>query len=169
LLLILPGLGALAVEPEDEIKSVAVLNFLRYSTWPEPVPGTLTVGVLGRRSFLDALRATLESKPVNGRAVRVTEVKRAADVQECQMVYLATERSADIKPVLATAQSVRALTIGESDRFLDYGGAINLFLVDGHIGFEASLETIERTGVTVSSNLLRIGQIRGRARHGGPL
>jgi hypothetical protein len=156
------------VEPEDQVKSVAVLNFLRYSTWPPPEPGILTVGVLGRRSFLETLRSTLESKPVNGRTIRVTEVKNSADAQACQVVYLATERSSDLKPVLAAAVSARALTIGESGRFLDYGGAVNLFLVDGHIGFEASLEAIGRTGITVSSKLLRIGQIRDRGRQGGP-
>jgi len=160
------SLPAAPQDPEDEVKSVAVLNFLRYSTWPATNTGPLTVGVLGRAGFLQTLRARLESKPVNGRPVRVTELKTAADAESCQVVYLATARAAEIKPILASALAAHALTIGESGRFLDYGGAINLFLVDGHIGFEASLDAIGRAGVTVSSNLLRIGQVRDRASRG---
>src|ERR1035438_10008354 len=101
LLAILPGLHASATEPEDEVKSVAVLNFLRYSTWPAPAAATLTVGVLGRHGFLDTLRTALESKLVNGRTVRVIEVKNAADAAACQVVYLATERSSEITPIVA--------------------------------------------------------------------
>jgi prepilin-type processing-associated H-X9-DG protein len=50
--------------------------------------------------------------------------------------------------------------VGETDRFLDYGGAVNLLLVDGHMGFEVNLEAVKRCGVEISSTLLRFGQIR---------
>jgi hypothetical protein len=168
LLAVFPVPWASPAEPEDEVKAVAVLNFLRYSTWPAPAAGMMTVGVLGRRGFLETLRATLENRPVNGRNVRVTEVKSAADAPACQLVYFATERRSEIGPVLAGAVAARALTVGECDRFLDYGGSVNLFVVDGHISFEASLEAIGRTGITVSSNLLRVGQVRDLGRHGAP-
>jgi len=151
-------------EPEDELKSAIVLSFLRYSEWPHlPSADTaLTVEVLGRASLAQVLRRALEGKVVNGRLIRVVESKSAAEPHDCQVLYVATDKSSEIKPALAGARSTHALTIGESDRFLDYGGAVNLLLVDGHMSFEVNLQALADTGIEISSKLLRYGQIKGR-------
>ena len=143
------------------------LNFIRYSTWNAPVPDPLVVGVNGRAGFFDTLRSTLESRPINGHNLRVIEVRNPADAQSCQLLYLATTRVAQIQPFLSSPVVAHALTIGESDRFLDLGGAVNFYLMDGHIAFEASLDALNKAGVLVSSNLLRLGQVRGRVRTRG--
>jgi len=157
------AIGALVLsagDPADELKAVAVLSFLRYSDWPPTADGALTVGVLGRPAFAEILSRTLSGRSVNGRPLRLTEVKADSDLRCCQLVYIATARAGDLHEALAGARAARALTIGESDHFLDAGGAVSLFFVDGHIGFEASLTALGQSGITVSSNLLRLGQIR---------
>jgi hypothetical protein len=155
------GVGA---EAEEELKSVIVKNFLRYSTWPETASpnGPITVGVLGRNSFTQALRGLLDGKAVNGRTVQVVELKSSSDPHRCHLVYLATDKNADIKQTLQSVRSTHTLTIGEDARFLEYGGAVNLLLIDGHMGFEVSLEALDRAGVEISSKLLRLGEIRRR-------
>ena len=157
-----------ADESEDVVKSVAVLNFIRYSTWPSPTVDPLVVGVAGRTSFFNALRATLQNRPINGRTVRVVELKNITEAQTCQLIYLATERASELQAFLSSTVVSHALTIGESDRFLDLGGAVNFYLTDGHIAFEASLDAIEKTGIQISSNLLRVGQVRSRKKRGQP-
>jgi hypothetical protein len=104
----------------------------------------------------------LEGKSASGHPVRVVDAK--ADMRCCQIVYLATGKSEEIRRVVQSTPPLRALTIGESDRFLDSGGAVNLFIADGHITFEASLDALDRSGVTVSSNLLKFGQVHGRGK-----
>jgi hypothetical protein len=150
--------------PEDELKSAIILSFLRYSEWPDRAAPDqpLTVGVLGRPGLVSVLRRTLEGKPVNNRTVRVLELKSLSDPHCCQVLYVATEKPAEIRPALASAHSSPLLTIGEVDRFLEYGGAVNLMVVDGHMAFEVDLKAVERTGVSISSKLLRYGQVRGR-------
>jgi hypothetical protein len=152
-------------EPEDELKATAVLSFLRYSEWPASTGGAVTVGVLGRPGFKQVLSRTIEGKSVNNRPIRVIEIKGAAGVRCCQLIYFATDKAEEIKQGLSNAH---ALTIGEADRFLDYGGAIHLFIDDGHLSFEASLDAIERSGTSVGSNLLRRGQIVERGKGRGP-
>lgn len=151
-------------EPEDELKSAIVLSFLRYSEWPggAPAAGPLTVGVLGRPSFTQVLRGLLDGKTVNNRPIRVIEIKTMSEPHCCQVIYVAIEKGADIKKALADARPTRALTIGESERFLEYGGAVNLLQVDGHMGFEVNLEALGLTGVEISSKLLRYGQVKGK-------
>jgi hypothetical protein len=147
---------------EDELKSATVWLFVQYSHLEPGADGAITVGVLGRAAFAQALRRTLEGKTAGGHAVRVVDAN--PDMRCCQIVYLATGRSDEIRHALQITQPLRVLTIGESDRFLDVGGAVNLFIADGHITFEASLDALDRCGVTVSSNLLKFGQVHARGK-----
>ena len=153
-----------AGDGEDELKSATVLSFLRYSTWPESARPNepFSVGVVGRPAFARILGLLLEGKAVNGRTVRLVELKPGSDPRGCQLIYFATDKKSDIEKALQVVVSSHALTIGEADRFLDYGGAVNLLLVDGHMGFEVSLEALDRAGVDISSKLLRLVQIRRR-------
>jgi YfiR/HmsC-like len=166
LLAILSVPAATASEPEDELKSAIVLSFLRYSDWPEPAPAgqPLTVGVIGRPSLLPVLRRVLEGKLVNNRPVRILAVKDLSDPHCCQVIYLATGKSDEIQQTLASARLAHSLTIGEAGRFLEYGGAVNLILVDGRMTFEVNLDALGRSGVAISSKLLRYGQVKGRPR-----
>lgn len=150
-----------ASEPEDELKAAIVLSFLRYSEWPAPAGGdpALTVGVLGRPSLVQTLRRVLGGKAVDNRPVKILEIKPGEDPHCCQILYLATGKPGEIKQALAGANAARTLTIGETDRFLQFGGAVNLLIVDGRMGFEVSLEALERSGIIISSKLLRLGQL----------
>jgi hypothetical protein len=151
-----------AADSEDELKSATVWLFVQYSHLEPGVDGAITVGVVGRASFGQALRRTLEGKSTGGHPVRVVEAK--SDLRCCQIVYLAISKSEEIRHSLQSTQPLRALTIGESDRFLEHGGAVNLFIADGHISFETSLDALDRCGVTISSNLLKFGQIHARGK-----
>jgi hypothetical protein len=151
------GFASAASDAEDTLKAVAVWGFLRYSEWPHSSDGTITVGVLGRPTFLPVLHRTLDGKAVHNRPVRVIDY--AGDAHCCQLLYFATNRVAEIRQVLQnTPPSV--LTIGEDDRFLDSGGVVSLFIDDGHIAFETSLKALNRSGISVSASLLRLGQLR---------
>lgn len=147
---------------EEMVKSAAVLSFLRYTQWPASPDNSITVGVLGRPSFFEVLHSDLEGKTVNGRVVRVIELKPNSDLYRCQIIYFAAGKNAELKELLQNARLAHALTIGESDHFLDYGGDVNLSIVDNRITFEASLDALDSSGISIGSNLLRLGQIRGR-------
>ncbi len=155
-----PPAFSTAADSEDELKSAAVWLFVQYSQLPPAADGAVEVAIVGRPSFAAALRRTLQGKTAGGHPVRV--VDSGPDFTNCQVVYLATDKTEEVRRALQNAQGQRVLTIGESDHFLALGGAVNLFFVDGHIGFEASLEALQRAGVTISSNLLKFGQIHSR-------
>jgi hypothetical protein len=160
---LMPGkTAALAADSDDQLKSATVWLFVQYSNLEPGIDGAITVGVLGRAEFAQALRHTLEGKSASGHPVRVVDAK--SDMRGCQIVYLATGKNEEIRRVVQSTPPLRALTIGESDHFLDIGGAVNLFIADGHITFEASLDALDRSGVTISSNLLKFGQVHGRGK-----
>ena len=152
-------------DADDELKSAALLAFVQNAHWAEsPADAFLTVGVMGRPAFYRWLRTSIDGKAVEGRRVRIVEVKMPLDPRCCQAIYFATDNVAEIKPALQAVSAGHVLTVGESDRFLEQGGAVNLFLVDGHMAFEVSLGVLTRSGIDISSKLLRFGQIRDLAK-----
>lgn len=156
--------GLAATEPEDELRAAAVLAFLRHAEWPPPPPGTrLVVGAVGRTSMVRTLQRSLEGKTAHNRTVRVVEIRRPSDCQECQAVYVAIESRVELQQFLAGLRCHGLLSIGESDRFLDAGGAVQLSIQDGRISFEVSQEALARSAVSISSKLLRYGRVRGGA------
>jgi hypothetical protein len=157
-------LGCLeGTEPEDELRSATVLAFIRHSEWRQAASGPIRIAVVGRAGMVQTLRRTLEGKTANNRAIRVVDGKLPGDPRECQILYVAGENSGEIRETVAAWQG-HALTIGESGRFLEYGGAVQLLIVDGHMRFEVNLDAVERAGVAISSTLLRYGQVARQPR-----
>ena len=157
----LPG----GTEAEDELKSAALLAFVQNAHWTEQLTASapLTIGVLGRTAFLQCLRANIEGKVVDGHPLKVVEIQPPADPHCCRILYFATDKLKDIKPALQSVASDHILTVGETGHFLEQGGAVNFFLVDGHMAFEVSMGALDHSGIEVSSKLLRFGQLRGLA------
>jgi hypothetical protein len=151
-------------EAEDELKSATLLAFVQSAHWLDELAADrpLRMGVVGRAAFLHCVQTRIEGKSVSGHPLRVLAINGPVDPGCCQVIYFATDKPAEIKPVLQSFSSAHVLTIGETDGFLEEGGAVNLFLMDGHMAFEVSLDTLGRAGIEVSSKLLRFGQIRGR-------
>ena len=161
-LAMLPLLSRAAGEPEDQLKAAVVLSFLRYGDWPQPLPANapIRVCVWGRASFAETLRGGLEGKSVHDHPIRIVELKSPADGANCQVAYFASDRGEEIQAALSGSHFPHVLAIGENKDFLRWGGAVNLLVVDGHMSFEVDMETLERSGVSVSSRLLRFGQVR---------
>ena len=150
-------------EPEDELKAATVLTFLRHSEWPKAAANAgLTLGIVGRSGMLDALRRNVEGKSANGRFVRVVPLDNLSECGDCQAVYLALDNRAGLKQHLAGLRHPGLLVIGENDHLLDLGGAVSLFIVNGHMSFEVSQDALNRSGIAISSNLLRYGRVIGR-------
>jgi hypothetical protein len=152
-------------EGEDDLKSATLMAFVQNTQWPERLAAgaPFTIGVLGRPDFALLLRRNLETKSVDGHPLRILELQSPPDVHGCQLLYFATDRVAEIKDWLDTLHAAHVLTLGETSRFLQYGGAVNLYLVDGHMGFEVSLDALGHAGIVISSKLLRFGQLRDLA------
>jgi hypothetical protein len=140
------------------LRAATVLTFIRHAEWRRDAAGPIRIAVAGRPDMVRTLRRTLEGKTANNRVILVVDALAAADPRTCQVLYLGSDNNNQIRQILAIWRT-HALTIGESERFLEYGGAVNLLTVDGHMSFEVSLDALDRAGVEISSKLLRYGQV----------
>lgn len=146
---------------EYEVKAAFIYNFAKFATWP---PGAfagpqaaLVLCVTGGNPFGPAL-AALAGKPVGGRSLAVREVD-AGEAGTCHLLFVARPAAERWETIAPAVRGRPVLTIGDSDGFARQGGAINLFLADGRVRFSVNLKALERSGVTLSSQVLRLARI----------
>ncbi len=162
---LLAGLAHAA--PEYSIKAGYILLFTRYVEWPEsafPSPtAPIVICVLGLDPFGSILDETVAGQHSQKRPLRVRRVANAQEAEDCHVAFIATpedrqelrQQAGDWIEVLADRP---VLTITEHLAALDRGAILSfVHEVDGgqtRISFEASLPSMRRAGLTVSSQML---------------
>jgi hypothetical protein len=166
----------LDVDKAAKVKAGYLLNFVRYTQWPEsafekpdsPIVITL-VGSCDLENVLPDVCA--KSEPVDGRRV---EVQRASvepggdnaalfsSLDRSHLVYVCDMTPEAIRPVLDRVSGSRVLTVGDVPGFATSGGMLGFVLREGRIAFEANPEAIQKSPVTVSAKVLKLARIVGK-------
>ena len=144
---------------EYEVKAAFILNFVKFTRWPAGADtGDIHICVLGKNPFKGALRVMMR-KTVRDRRIMVRDISQDA-IDGCDVLFVAKSAAYKARPVLAVLNGRPVLTIGDHDSFISAGGAINLYLVNGKVRFEARPAAAKAAGLTISSRLLKLAKIR---------
>jgi hypothetical protein len=153
---------------EYQIKADFVYTVAKFVEWPEGAfagPGApLTFGIVGSDVVADAIAQALRGKKVHERpirAVRITDPQRAL---ECQILYVSDPDPVRMKALLDQVGTASILTVGESGDFAARGGILGLRLSDTLVQFEVNMQSAERARISISSKILRLGQVVGGVR-----
>lgn len=169
LLLLLGALGvdcARAEDREQEIKAAYLFSFTKYTTWPEGTFASPTdpiiICVLGDNPFDKVdFAERLKNRSVAGRAVQVRLARQLEDVPAvCHLVFVAESYRKKMDTVLEHFSARKILTVSDIDRFCSDGGMLGFIRKDGAIRFEVNIGAVEKAGIKLSSNLLKLAQIR---------
>jgi hypothetical protein len=140
---------------EYQVKAAYLYNFVKFIEWPpRAVNGTLTICTAGRNPFGDGLDDIVRGESIDGHAIaaRVVATPQAA----CNVVFV--PRDVIAGEYLRAARTAPVLTVGESDDFIAQGGIINFVRDAGMIRFEIDQGAAMRTGLHISSRLLRLAR-----------
>jgi hypothetical protein len=168
--LMLPAsLSSQSRQPSEEyrLKAAFVYRFPQFVEWPAPAldgQESVTICVLRPNPFGSLLGELITGETLNGRSLAIQEIDRASGIHGCHVVFVPGEQPGAAKAVLDAAGDHPILTIGESSRFLDDGGVINLQVINRRVRFEINATAAERAGLRLSSQLLRLAiRVRGAA------
>jgi hypothetical protein len=165
----IPG-GAQAVDAES-IYEAYVLNFIRYSRWPDSATGSgdYVIAVVGPPGTAADLRLLAERNgPVQGHALRVREIAlnrlaparadavRAlqAKLGDARVVFVAPSHRSWNSAVIAATQGKPVLTVGVGGDFVRQGGMLALFDHQGRVNFCANEAAIKQSSVDVSARVM---------------
>ena len=151
-----------ALQREYEIKAAYLYNFINYIDWPAdtlpPAGGTITIGIVGENPFGPALDP-LKGKQIKGRTLAVKQVAAAKDLEQCQIVFICASEKSRLSELLGQLKNSRILTVSEMDGFAGQGGIINFISERNKVRFEINPEAARRTGLTISSELLKLAKL----------
>jgi hypothetical protein len=170
--LVLIGLSWLAVasvgqEPaEHEVKAAFMFHFARLVSWPswpstaEP-DAPFEIAVVGRDPFGAALESTIGTSRVHGRPIRIRRVSNVAALgRPPNLLFVADADPAGARRALAAVEGQPVLTVSDAGGFAASGGMIGFRVTpDGRVTFDVNLANAERSGLRVSSQLLRVARV----------
>jgi hypothetical protein len=150
-----------AANSEYQVKAAFLYNFMKFVDWPSDglgTPGTVTLGILGKDPFGEALDE-VRGKTVKGRRVVVVHLRGIDELKECDLLYICASERGRLSQILRTAQNARVLTVADQDGFCQAGGMINLVFVKNRVGFEVNVAAAGRGRLRVSSQLLKLARL----------
>jgi hypothetical protein len=77
-------------------------------------------------------------------------------------VFVSASERGRLPEILSALGSKSVLTVSEVEEFAARGGVINFVLVDNRVRFEINPGAAKRSGLKISSELLRLGRIVDR-------
>jgi hypothetical protein len=161
---------------EMRVHAAYLMNFVRYSRWPEPPTGGLVVAVLGTPDSATVLRdMTRRAGPIHGQPVTVRllplaslappapESTRAlsAAAAGAHVLYVADTHRGWARAASAVASERALLTVGTGRDFLGDGGMITLYADGANVRFAVNAPAIKASRVDVSARLLVLARLPG--------
>ena len=149
-------------ESESDVKAAYLFNFAKLIDWPSSAfagaKAPVVIGVIGRDSVGDELARNIAGATANGRPVEVRRVAAsdAGALRACHVLFIPGSERSD--GVIAAVQGSPVLLVGESEGFARRGGAIGFVKVNDAVKFDANPKAAARSGLTVSSKLLRVAR-----------
>jgi hypothetical protein len=149
--------------PEYRVKAAFIYNFAKFVEWPDQQPGgpddPFVLCVLGRGPVRNAFHE-LKDKQIQGREVDLWYNDEITDLRQCRIIYISSSDAGRTIDVLETVRGKSVLTIGEAPGFIGSGGIINFTFVDKKIRFQINLPAAVRARLSISSQLLKLADIR---------
>ena len=151
-------------DPEYRIKAAYIYRFLSFYTVEQAADNpsqanALRLGIIGRSPF-DGAFDEVKGTPVgaNGRRLVIeAATPRGKDrhPQRFDVIFICRSEKHRVRQILAALEDQPVLTIADMDGFIEQGGMINLTLIDNQVRWEINQQVAQRSGIRLSSQLLR--------------
>ena len=119
----------------------------------------LTISVIGRNRFFEGLNSLKEEKLKNRKLILRSFQKIDEQTKSSRIIVIGASQEYRLEKILDFLKSSHALIVGEKQGFFQKGRIFNLILEKGKIRFEIIHKKAKRSGLKVSSRVLRLAKI----------
>jgi hypothetical protein len=156
---------------EYEVKAAFMYNFLKFVNWPKEKSAQdnnqIIIGIIGEDPFGSAADVfkgkTIEDHQVaikyfdNARQLKESSEK-AQEIAKCYLLFICASEQKNVKDIIDVVSQRGVLTVGDSEKFIESGVIINFMLEDNKIRFDINLDSSEKAGLEIRSQLLRLAR-----------
>lgn len=150
---------------EYQLKAAFIYNFVQFVDWPASAfpsaQSPVVLATVGADPFQGALDQAAAGKSAGRRPLLVKHFAQAADVNRCQLLFIAAGQEDQLAAARTRLGDAPVLTVGESEEFIRAGGMIRFYQEDNRLRFEINPSAAHKAGLRISSRLLKLAKIRG--------
>jgi hypothetical protein len=161
LFVFLNGLSAKCMAQDVDYKAYTlfVYNFMKYIEWPEAQSkGDFVVCVFGESPIQKELTTLAGSKKIKGRNIVVKNISKPEEAAGCQLLYISSSKSGNIKLLKEQMAGKPILIVGEREGLAKKGAELSFVtLDDDELKFDINKKEIELHQLKISSQLIALG------------
>lgn len=154
-IVLLPLKSMAEIPSEDQLKTVFIYNFMRFSQWPEDkikLP-SYQACIYPANRFGD-LFLQLEQQKIAGKKIEVKELSLLEGVENCHIVFLDALDKNELEKAVGIAEKNHVLTVSDQPRFAENGGMIQLLIEEGKVRFNVNHYRSQQATVEINSKLI---------------
>lgn len=155
---------------EYDVKAAYLFNFarfLRFAPGYEP-RGSFDICILGRDPMGTAIDQIAAGESIANHPVHIVRVSDPTAAHSCTILFLSSSEAGSLREDMALLTGSEMLTVSDLPDFLDHGGMIQFVMDADHVRFEVNLDAINRTHLSLGSELLRVAaSVKGSPNAGG--
>lgn len=157
------GFTAVAAEQrtataEDDIKAAFLFNFTQFVEWP-PAADTqepFRICIVADPSFSAALDRIVDGESVGQRPIARSAPAAPDEARGCRILFIGRQDDERVERWLAAVKGLPVLVVGESRTAWARGVHVNFVIENNRVKFDVNNDTAGRSGLTISSKLLRV-------------
>lgn len=142
---------------EYEVKAVFLANFFKFVEWPSAVR-KYRICVYGSDPFGQSMRI-LDGMKIRGKVLEVTRPVSVRGIGGCNILFISSSERRRIHALLEEVKNMGILTVGDTEGYAQEGVMVNFYIEARRVKFEINLNSIRRSRITVSSQLLKLGRM----------
>lgn len=147
-----------------DIEAVYLYQFGKFVQWPAQTgpADVFPICVLGRDPFGRTLDSTIAGEKIGSTPLRADRIEDSDDVKHCRILYISPSEDARLDAILAKVGSSSVLTVSDLPDFEAHGGMIQFIVEDNRVRFEINVTVASKSGLNISSQLLKVAaEVRG--------
>lgn len=158
---LLPGNKAVSSSAltEDQVKAAYIYNFAKFVQWPESAfagpDAPLKICIADSDSLFEAMES-MKDKTIQGRPLKISTYSSNSSAPECHILFIGQQGRKDAWNKRERKIIPNVLTIADFKSFTSQGGIIEFIPENTKIRFAVNLNSANRAGLKLSSNLLKL-------------
>ena len=141
---------------ESDVEAAYLFNFAKFMRTPTRSSTVFNIGVMGKNPFGNALDQITAHEQLDGRPMRVVPVTTPEQALACDILFLSPSEAPRIEKDLQMVQGSPVLTVSNTPGFLEHGGMLQFIVVSNRVRFSVNLEAVNRSKISLSSELLKV-------------
>ena len=150
------------VLPEYHLQAAYIVNFIRFTTWPESVftdkDKDIVLGILGEDRFGSVLDI-IDGENIKNRRLQVLRLGSGGDPHGCHILYISDSEHRHLRQILASLKGTSTMTVSDMDNFAEEGGMIQIKKIDNKVKIFINIAATREAGLQLRANLLSIATL----------